>query len=41
MAGRSIEVPDGAEVARLRRGFQGQVVLPDQDGYRLYATKRG
>ena len=33
MAGRSIEVPDGAEVARLRRGFQGQVVLPDQDGY--------
>ena len=33
MAGRSIEVPDGAEVARLRRGFQGQVLLPDQDGY--------
>jgi hypothetical protein len=23
----------GAEVARLRRGFQGQVLLPDQDGY--------
>src|SRR5215216_98545 len=33
MAGRSIEVPDGAEVARLRRGFHGQVLLPDQDGY--------
>ena len=33
MAGRSIEAPDGAEVARLRRGFQGQVVLSDQDGY--------
>jgi FAD/FMN-containing dehydrogenase len=33
MAGRSIAVPDGAEVARLRRGFHGQVLLPDQDGY--------
>jgi FAD/FMN-containing dehydrogenase len=33
MAGRSIEVPDGAAVARLRRGLHGQVLLPDQDGY--------
>jgi FAD/FMN-containing dehydrogenase len=33
MARRSIEVPDGAEVARLRRGFHGHVLLPDQDGY--------
>jgi FAD/FMN-containing dehydrogenase len=33
MAGRSIEVPDGAGVARLRRGFHGQLLLPDQDGY--------
>jgi FAD/FMN-containing dehydrogenase len=29
----SIAVPDGAEVTRLRRGFHGQVLLPDQDGY--------
>ena len=33
MAERSIAVPDGAEVARLRRGFLGQLMLPDQDGY--------
>jgi FAD/FMN-containing dehydrogenase len=33
MAERSIEVPDGAEVTGLRRGFHGQVLLPDQDGY--------
>jgi hypothetical protein len=33
MARRWIEVPDGAEVARLRRGFHGHVLLPDQDGY--------
>jgi FAD/FMN-containing dehydrogenase len=33
MAERSIAAPDGAEVARLRRGFHGQVLLPDQDGY--------
>jgi FAD/FMN-containing dehydrogenase len=33
MAERSTTVPNGAEVARLRRGFQGQVLLPDQDGY--------
>jgi len=29
----SIAVPDGAEVARLRRGLGGEVLLPDQDGY--------
>jgi FAD/FMN-containing dehydrogenase len=33
MAGRAIDVPDGAEVARLGRGFHGQLLLPDQDGY--------
>jgi FAD/FMN-containing dehydrogenase len=33
MAGRSIEVPDGAEVARLGLGFHGQVLLPDHPGY--------
>ena len=33
MAERSIVVPNGAEVTRLRRGFHGQVLLPDQDGY--------
>jgi FAD/FMN-containing dehydrogenase len=33
MAERSIAAHDGAEVARLRRGFHGQVLLPDQDGY--------
>jgi FAD/FMN-containing dehydrogenase len=33
MAERPIAVPDGAAVARLRRGFHGQVLLPDQDGY--------
>jgi FAD/FMN-containing dehydrogenase len=32
MAQRSIDMPDG-EVARLRHGFHGQVLLPDQDGY--------
>jgi FAD/FMN-containing dehydrogenase len=30
---RSIAVPAGVEVTRLRRGFHGQVLLPDQDGY--------
>jgi FAD/FMN-containing dehydrogenase len=30
---QSIDVPAGAEVARLRRGFHGQLLLPDQDGY--------
>jgi FAD/FMN-containing dehydrogenase len=33
MVERPVAVPDGAEVARLRRGFQGQVLLPDQDAY--------
>jgi FAD/FMN-containing dehydrogenase len=33
MAKRSIDVPDGAAVARLRRGFHGQLLLPNQDGY--------
>ena len=33
MAERSIAAPDSAEVARLRRGFLGQLMLPDQDGY--------
>jgi FAD/FMN-containing dehydrogenase len=33
VAERSIAVPAGAEVTRLRRGFHGQVLLPDQDGY--------
>jgi FAD/FMN-containing dehydrogenase len=33
VVGRSIAVPAGAEVTRLRRGFHGQVLLPDQDGY--------
>jgi FAD/FMN-containing dehydrogenase len=33
VAERSIAVPDGAAVTRLRRGFHGQVLLPDQDGY--------
>ena len=33
MSERSIEVREGAEVARLRRGFHGQVLLPGQDGY--------
>jgi hypothetical protein len=33
MAGRSIAAPDGAEVARLRRGFHGQLLLPGQGGY--------
>jgi FAD/FMN-containing dehydrogenase len=33
MVNRSIEVPFGVEVAGLRRGFQGQVLLPDQPGY--------
>jgi FAD/FMN-containing dehydrogenase len=30
---RSIAMPDGAEVTRLRRRLDGQVLLPDQDGY--------
>jgi FAD/FMN-containing dehydrogenase len=30
---RSIAVPAGAAVTRLRRGFHGQVLPPDQDGY--------
>jgi FAD/FMN-containing dehydrogenase len=29
----SIGLADGAEVARLRRGLHGQVLLPDQEGY--------
>jgi FAD/FMN-containing dehydrogenase len=29
----SIDLPDGAEVARLRHRFHGQLLLPDQDGY--------
>jgi FAD/FMN-containing dehydrogenase len=33
MPERPIAVPDGAELARRRRGFHGQVLLPDQDGY--------
>ena len=33
MAEQSIAAPDSAEVARLRRGFLGQPMLPDQDGY--------
>jgi FAD/FMN-containing dehydrogenase len=33
MSERSIAVPDGAELGRLRRGFHGQLLLPDQDGY--------
>jgi FAD/FMN-containing dehydrogenase len=33
MVERSMDVADGAGVARLRRGFHGQVLLPDQDGY--------
>jgi hypothetical protein len=33
MAERPIAVPGGAVVARLRRGFHGQVVLPGQEGY--------
>jgi FAD/FMN-containing dehydrogenase len=33
MVQRSIAVPDGAAVVRLRRRFHGQVLLPDQDGY--------
>jgi FAD/FMN-containing dehydrogenase len=33
MAGRSIEVPDGAEVTRLRRRLDGQVLLPEEPGY--------
>jgi FAD/FMN-containing dehydrogenase len=33
MAERSMAVPDGAVVAGLRRGFHGQTLLPDQDGY--------
>ena len=33
MAERPIDVPDGAEVPRRRRGFHGQVLLPGQDGY--------
>jgi hypothetical protein len=33
MAERPIVAPDGAAVARLHRGFHGQVLLPDQDGY--------
>jgi hypothetical protein len=33
MAERSIATPDSAEAARLRRGFLGQLILPDQDGY--------
>ena len=32
--GRTIDRrADSAEVARLRRGFLGQLMLPDQDGY--------
>jgi hypothetical protein len=33
MAERSSAAPDSAEVARLRRGFLGHLMLPDQDGY--------
>jgi hypothetical protein len=33
MAERSIAAPDSAEVARLRRGFLGQLMLRDEDGY--------
>jgi len=33
MAERPIDAPDGAEVARLRGGFQGHVLLPGEDGY--------
>jgi FAD/FMN-containing dehydrogenase len=33
MAERPIDTPDGAEVARLRRRLQGQVLVPDEDGY--------
>jgi FAD/FMN-containing dehydrogenase len=33
MAERSTAVPDSTAVAWLRRGFHGQVLLPDQDGY--------
>jgi FAD/FMN-containing dehydrogenase len=33
MTERSLAVPAGAELTRLRRGIDGQVLLPDQDGY--------
>jgi FAD/FMN-containing dehydrogenase len=33
MTERSLAVPAGAELTRLRRGVDGQVLLPDQDGY--------
>ena len=33
MAERSIDVPDGAAATRVRRGFHGQLLLPDQDDY--------
>ena len=37
MAERSIAAPGSAEVAGLRPGFLGQLMLPDQDGYhKLY-----
>jgi FAD/FMN-containing dehydrogenase len=33
MSERSIAVPDAAELGRLGRGFHGQLLFPDQDGY--------
>jgi FAD/FMN-containing dehydrogenase len=33
MAERPIDTPNGAAVARLRRRLQGQVLVPDEDGY--------
>jgi FAD/FMN-containing dehydrogenase len=33
MGKRPMDMPDGAELMRRRRGFHGQVLLPDQDGY--------
>jgi FAD/FMN-containing dehydrogenase len=33
MVKRSIDATHGLDVARLRRGFEGQVLLPDQDAY--------
>jgi FAD/FMN-containing dehydrogenase len=33
MANRSIGSSQGLDVARLRRGFEGRVLLPDEDGY--------
>jgi FAD/FMN-containing dehydrogenase len=33
MGKRPMDMPDGAELMRRRRGFHGQALLPDQDGY--------